>query len=162
MTLLIILVLLVFTEFQIFFSTLCSQTLTASVFHFEESCFWTLSIVQCFSFKKQRFGRWLCFRLQVKKEGRDWTEWLRLALSKWPHRVWTTPSPLFLPEDGSRTSFRNVVLKEKNWTMEKVQKQDSSICITPSLKLFRIVSVSPWCEITRFTPVQNSNGNYSS
>jgi hypothetical protein len=29
----------------------------------EESCFWTLSIVQCF-FKKQCFGSWLCFRLQ--------------------------------------------------------------------------------------------------
>jgi hypothetical protein len=34
--------------------------------YFEEPCFWTLSIVQCFSLK-QRFGSWLCFRLQVKR-----------------------------------------------------------------------------------------------
>jgi hypothetical protein len=75
---------------------------------FEESCFWTLSIVQCFFFKNQRFGSWLCFRLQVKKEGRgSWVQWLRLALSKGPHRVGATPP--FLPEDGSTASFRNAV-----------------------------------------------------
>jgi hypothetical protein len=40
------------------------------VVHLEESCFWTLSIVQRFFFKKkQRFGNWLCFRLRVKKGG---------------------------------------------------------------------------------------------
>jgi hypothetical protein len=51
---------------------------------------------------------------------------LRLALCKGSHRVDAITSP-FLPEDGSRASFRNVVFKGKNhWTMDKVQKQDSS------------------------------------
>jgi hypothetical protein len=35
---------------------------------------------------------------------------LRLALSKGPNRVGVPPFPLFSPEDGSRTSFRNVVI----------------------------------------------------
>jgi hypothetical protein len=44
------------------------------VMHFEEYCFWTLYIVQCFfPFKKQRFGSWFCFLLQVKKWGRGGT-----------------------------------------------------------------------------------------
>jgi hypothetical protein len=47
------------------------------------------------------------------------------------------PLPPFLPEDGSRASFRNVVFKEKHWTMGKVLKQDSSKCITPSSEPFR-------------------------
>jgi hypothetical protein len=34
--------------------------------YFEESCFWTMSIVQC-TFFKEHFGSWLCFRLQVKR-----------------------------------------------------------------------------------------------
>jgi hypothetical protein len=50
-----------------------------------------------------------------------------------------TPYPPFLPEDGSRASFRNVDFKEiKHWTMDKVQKQDSSKCITPSSEPFRV------------------------
>jgi hypothetical protein len=36
------------------------------------------------------------------------------------------PLPPFLPEDGSTAGFRNVVFKEKHWTMDKVIKQDSS------------------------------------
>jgi hypothetical protein len=36
--------------------------------------------------------------------------WLRLALSKGPNRVGVPPFPLFSPEEGSRTSFRNVVI----------------------------------------------------
>jgi hypothetical protein len=46
--------------------------------------------------------------------------------------------PPFFPEDGSRTSFRNVVFKEKLWTMDKVLKQDSLKYITPSSEPFRI------------------------
>jgi hypothetical protein len=30
----------------------------------------------------------------------------------------------FLPEDGSRASFRNVDFKDKHWTMDKILKQD--------------------------------------
>jgi hypothetical protein len=34
---------------------------------------------------------------------------------------------MFFLEDGSIASFRNVVFKgKKHWTMDKVQKQDSS------------------------------------
>jgi hypothetical protein len=71
------------------------------VMHVEESCFRTLSIVQCFFFKNvSEAGSASVFR--------------RLALSKGPHRVGATPfPPLLLPEDGSRASFRNVVFKEK-------------------------------------------------
>jgi hypothetical protein len=36
------------------------------------------------------------------------------------------PLPLFLPEEGSRDSFQNVVFKEKHWMIDKVLKQDSS------------------------------------
>jgi hypothetical protein len=46
--------------------------------HLKESCFWTSSIVKCF-LKTQRFGNWICFRLQV-------IAGLRLALSKEPNR----------------------------------------------------------------------------
>jgi hypothetical protein len=57
----------------------------------------------------------------------DW-EWLFLRDLKEK-----LPSlPPFLPEDGSRASFRSVVFKEKHWTMDKVQKQDSSKLI-PSI-----------------------------
>jgi hypothetical protein len=49
----------------------------------------------------------------------------------------TLPPP-FLPEDGSRASFRNVVFKENHWTTDKVLKQDPSKCITPSSEPFRI------------------------
>jgi hypothetical protein len=62
---------------------------------------------------------------------------LRLALSKGPQRVGATPSP-FLREDGSRENIRNVVFKEKHWTMDKVLKKESSKCITPSSEPFRI------------------------
>jgi hypothetical protein len=37
-------------------------------------------------------------------------------------------------QPASETLF----LKKKNWTMDKAQKQDSSKCITPSSKPFRI------------------------
>jgi hypothetical protein len=53
---------------------------------FEESCFWTLSIVQSFFFKNN-----------VSEAG----------------SASVLPPPLFLPQDGSRASFRNVVFKEK-------------------------------------------------
>jgi hypothetical protein len=49
-----------------------------------------------------------------------------------------TLSPLFLPEDCSRASFRNVDFKEKHWTMDKILKQDPSKCITASSEPFRI------------------------
>jgi hypothetical protein len=48
---------------------------------------------------------------------------LRLALSKGPHRVGATPSP--------------PLFKEKHRKMDKVLKQDSSKCITPSSEPFR-------------------------
>jgi hypothetical protein len=45
----------------------CSGNTVGYQGHLKESCLWTLSIVQCF-FKKQRFGNWICFRLQVKRK----------------------------------------------------------------------------------------------
>jgi hypothetical protein len=50
-----------------------------------------------------------------------------LALGLYPStpKSRSHPIPRFLPEDGSRASFRNV-FKEKHWTMDKVLKQDSS------------------------------------
>jgi hypothetical protein len=77
--------------------------------HFEESCFTTSSIVQCFSLKT--FRKLALLPSSGKKGGRGGP--VTLTLSKGPHRVGATPSPLFLPEDGSRASFRNVVFKEK-------------------------------------------------
>jgi hypothetical protein len=49
-------------------------------------------------------------------------QWLRLGFSKWPSRVGTA---IILPEDGNRSSFWNVFFK-KHYTMDKVQKYDSS------------------------------------
>jgi hypothetical protein len=45
-------------------------------------------------------------------------------------------TPSFLPEDGNRSSFRNVVFLSKHWTMDKVQKPDSfkfsrAVCVAP-------------------------------
>jgi glutamate formiminotransferase len=39
---------------------------------------------------------------------------LKLAVSKGHHRVGATHLPPFLPEDGSRASFQNVVFFKKN------------------------------------------------
>jgi hypothetical protein len=81
------------------------------VMHFEESLFMTLSIVQCFSLKT-KFRKLALFPSSGKKgEGLAPTLWGR---------------PPFLPEDGSRVSFRNVVFEEKHWTMDKVLKRDPS------------------------------------
>jgi hypothetical protein len=91
------------------------------VMHIEESWFWTISIVQCFLFKIQRFGSWFCFRLQV--------QWLRLALFKGPHRVGATPPPFFHLKTEAEPASETLFLKKKHWTMDIVQKQDSSICI---------------------------------
>jgi hypothetical protein len=62
------------------------------------------------------------------------------SVSKGPHRVGATPSHPFLPQDGSRVSFRNVVfLKKKNigrWikTKSKILPKDSysSLCVQTS------------------------------
>jgi hypothetical protein len=91
------------------------------VISFEESCFRTLSIVQCFSLR---------------------TTFRKLALlpssGKKNVEGMAHPSPPpSLPEDGSRASFQNA-FKEKHWTKDKVLKQDSSKCITPSSEPFRI------------------------
>jgi hypothetical protein len=61
-----------------------------AVMRFEESCFWTVSIVECFFFKKS-FGNWLCFRLQVKKRGGGvaptlWGPLERASLNHWTRR----------------------------------------------------------------------------
>jgi hypothetical protein len=57
---------------------------------------------------------------------------------------------LFLPEDGSRASLRNV-FKEKHWTMDKVLKQDSSKRITPSSEPFRKDSgIAEWFFVSVF------------
>jgi hypothetical protein len=59
---------------------------------FEESLFRTLSIVQCFSLKTT-FRKLALLTSSGKKGGKG--TGLRLALSKGPHRVSATPSPLF-------------------------------------------------------------------
>jgi hypothetical protein len=78
--------------------------------------FWTLPIVWCTKRYKitQRFGNWICFRLQVRGEAptkldpletANLVQRLKLALSNEPNRVGASP----LLEDGNRSSFRNVV-----------------------------------------------------
>jgi hypothetical protein len=43
-----------------------------------------------------------------------------------------------LPEDGNKSSFRNIAFLRKHWTMDKVQTHYSSKCNTPSSEHFRI------------------------
>jgi hypothetical protein len=104
--------------------------------HFEESCFTTLSIVHCFSLKTT-FRKLDLLLSSSKKGGQEVapTLWglLERALSNENHRVGATPSTPPLPEDGSTASSRNVVFKEKHWTMDKVLKQDSSKSIRTCL-----------------------------
>jgi hypothetical protein len=73
--------------------------------------FWTFSIV-LYSKKTRRFGNCICFRPQ----------WLRLALSKGPNwvSVFSPPSP----EDGNRSSFRNVVF----FGIQDVGKSPEKFC----------------------------------
>jgi hypothetical protein len=61
------------------------------------------------SFEMQHFENWVCFCLQVRggKHLLCWVKWLKLALSSGPKRVGVFLSS---PEDGNRSSFRNVVL----------------------------------------------------
>jgi hypothetical protein len=83
------------------------------------------------------------------------------------HRVGVIPSPLFYLKTEAVT-FRNIVFKcKKHWTMVKVQKQDSSKCITPSSKPFRITEFSvPWLHSclkkkvkqSRYTPWRRLGG----
>jgi hypothetical protein len=69
--------------------------------------------------KSPRFGRWIFLRLQVKRKDRNPSCWapvwaslspgVRLAQPGGPTaRVSVLPS--FLPEDGGRSSFRNVMI----------------------------------------------------
>jgi hypothetical protein len=60
--------------------------------------------------KLLRFGRWIFFRLQVKRKDRNPSlrPGLRLAQSGGPTARVSCPS--FLPEAGRRSSFRNVIL----------------------------------------------------
>jgi hypothetical protein len=81
--------------------------------------FWTLSINRNFKYKrKQHFGNWICFCPQVS--GRL-VQQLRLALSKGPNRVGVSPSSS--PEDGSRSSFWNMVfsciLNSRRWSASR-------------------------------------------
>jgi hypothetical protein len=49
------------------------------------------------------------------------------TLSKGPHRVGATPSLLFyLKMEAESVSETLLLKKKKHWTMDKVQKQDSS------------------------------------
>jgi hypothetical protein len=68
--------------------------------------FWTLSIVRNSKYKKaQRFGNWIGFRPQVRREDTYSVGPLRKNQIQGPNRVGVFfPSP----EDGSRSSFRNV------------------------------------------------------
>jgi hypothetical protein len=65
--------------------------------------------------KKQRFGKWICFRLRENNDGPYSVGSLRrrrrLALSKGPNRVGAV---IILPEDGNRYSFRNIVFYLRN------------------------------------------------
>jgi hypothetical protein len=85
----------------------------------------------------------------IKTGGTELNTRLRLALSNGPHGVGATP---FLPEDRSRASFQNV-FKEKTLTMDKVQKQDSSKCITLSSEPFRIEYIT---SLLRFGKKKNA------
>jgi hypothetical protein len=42
------------------------------VMHFEESCFWTLSTLQCFFLKKTTFRMLALLPSSGKKEGKGW------------------------------------------------------------------------------------------
>jgi hypothetical protein len=99
---------------------------------------------------KQRFGNWLCFRLQVKVGGSS-TLWgplervksqpldkLGLTLSKGPHRVGATPYPPFNLKTETEPVSEKLFLKKKHRTMDTVLKQDYSKCITPSSEPSRI------------------------
>jgi hypothetical protein len=83
------------------------------VMNFEESCFWTLSIVQWFFLLKTTFRKLALFPSSGKKgEGKGW------------HVLCRAPSKELVSitgPDGSRASFWNVVFKgKKHWTMDKV------------------------------------------
>jgi hypothetical protein len=66
---------------------------------FEESCFWTLSIVQCFFFKDK-----------VSEAG----------------SASVLPPPFFSLKTEAEPASETLFLKKKQWMMDKVQKQDSS------------------------------------
>jgi hypothetical protein len=58
------------------------------VMHFEESCFWTLSIIQCFFFKNDVSETDSCFHLRVKTIGEGvaptlWGPLERASLNHW-------------------------------------------------------------------------------
>jgi hypothetical protein len=82
----------------------------------KESGFWTLSIIH--SFLKNTAFRKLDLLLSS----------LVQSLSKEPNIVGTT---FILPEDGNRSSFRNVVFLRKQWPVDEVQKPDSLKCNSP-------------------------------
>jgi hypothetical protein len=67
-----------------------------------------------------RFGSWIFFRLQVKRKDRN-PSWSEASSTRGPNNYGFCPS--FLPEDGRRSSFRNVVilLKYRRWTKSKKQ-----------------------------------------
>jgi hypothetical protein len=84
----------------------------------------------------------LSFRLHVR--GRRhllcWVQWFSLACSQGTNRVGVSlPSP----EDGSRSSFRKVVLPSyiEFWTMDKVQKPSDPECYVPLSQTFRFYKV---------------------
>jgi hypothetical protein len=77
----------------------------------------------------QRFGNWICFRLQERRETPTLLatlKALRLALSKRHDRVGFS---LFSPEDGHISSFRHLVLSSylEYRMMDKVQKPSDSV-----------------------------------
>jgi hypothetical protein len=82
------------------------------------------------SIKLQHFGSWIFFRLQVKK-GKTKT------LPVWPLVELASDQGHFLPEDGKRSSSRNVILlKYRQWTKSK--KKHFTDYNAPSSEPFRL------------------------
>jgi hypothetical protein len=78
-------------------------------------------------------------------------QWLRLALSKGPN--WVGVFSTLSPEDGNRSSFRNVVFSSLwntgRWKSPK--KNSNPVCYTPSSEPFRIYQHRPCINIHAFS-----------
>jgi hypothetical protein len=90
------------------------------VMHFEESCFRTLSIVQCFFFKKTTFRKLALLPSSGKKRG-------RVAPTLWGSLQRASLNHLNYLNTEVEPAYETLFFKRKrHWTMDKVKKQDSS------------------------------------
>jgi hypothetical protein len=104
--------------------------------------FWSSSIVRTLKnhkIKTRRLGNWICFRPQVRGAPTLLGPLERANLNHWTQESRCLPPS---PEDGNRSSFRNVVFLSSNslesgrWT--KSEKPINSVCYTPSSEPYGI------------------------